>query len=396
MNISKLLKDRKILILIVAVTLSVFLILFKGIDYGIDLSGGVVIVLKAEKPMTEEEKQLTVDIIEKRLNANGLSDVTVYPRGEDEIIVMIPNSSDTDRIIKVLQHQGVFEAKIDNITAYTGKDVRLVEPPQKIPQGDTWAYGVPFELTLEGAKKFAKVAEGKAYHRVELYMDGKLISAPTLSPDLADGRPHPNQVITVGGYPPTKEEADEAMAIYSALKSGALPVKLDIEYTYAVSSEFGKEFLRGTVIALLLAFIAVGIIVSVRYKQPKIAIPILITCLSEVIIILGFASLIDWKLDLPSIAGIIAAVGTGVDNQIVITDETLKRGAGKIRASIKRAFFIIFASASTSIAAMLPLFVLGVGMLKGFAITTIAGVLVGIFITRPAFARIIEEMFKKF
>ena len=45
---------------------------------------------------------------------------------------------------------------------------------------------------------------------------------------------------------------------------------------------------------------------------------------------------------------------------------------------------------------MLPLFVLGVGMLKGFAITTIAGVLVGIFITRPAFARIIEEMFKKF
>ena len=396
MNISKLLKDRKIQILIVAVTLSVFLILFKGIDYGIDLSGGVVIVLKAEKPMTEEEKQLTVDIIEKRLNANGLSDVTVYPRGEDEIIVMIPNSSDTDRIIKVLQHQGVFEAKIDNITAYTGKDVRLVNPPQKIPQGNTWAYGVHFELTLEGAKKFAKVAEGKAYHRVELYMDGKLISAPTLSPDLADGRPHPNQVITVGGYPPTKEEADEAMAIYSALKSGALPVKLDIEYTYAVSSEFGKEFLRGTVIALLLAFIAVGIIVAVRYKQPKIAIPILITCLSEVIIILGFASLIDWKLDLPSIAGIIAAVGTGVDNQIVITDETLKRGAGKIRASIKRAFFIIFASASTSIAAMLPLFVLGVGMLKGFAITTIAGVLVGIFITRPAFARIIEEMFKKF
>lgn len=227
-------------------------------------------------------------------------------------------------------------------------------------------------------------------------MDGKLISAPVLSPDLADGKPHPQQVITVGAYPPTKEEIDEAMAIYSALKSGALPVKLDIEYISTISPEFGKEFLKGTAIALLLAFIAVGIIVSIRYKQPKIAIPILITCISEVIIILGFASLIDWKLDLPSIAGIIAAVGTGVDNQIVITDEALKRGAGKIRASIKRAFFIIFASAATSIAAMLPLFVLGVGMLKGFAITTIAGVLIGIFITRPAFARIIEEMFKKF
>ncbi|ACV24177.1 preprotein translocase subunit SecD [Methanocaldococcus fervens] len=396
MNISKLLKDKKILTLIIFLVVSLFLIAFKGIDYGIDLSGGTVIVLKAERPMNNEEMQLTVEIIEKRLNVNGLSDVTVYPRGNDEIIVMVPNSSDTERIIKVLEHQGVFEAKIDNITAYTGKDVKIVEPPTKIPQGDSWAYGVPFELTLEGAKKFAEVAEGKAYHKVELYMDGELISAPVLSPELADGKPHPKQVITVGNYPPTKEEIDEAMAIYSALKSGALPVKLEIEYTYAVSSEFGKEFLKGTATALLLAFIAVGVIVSIRYKQPKIAIPILITCLSEIVIILGFASLIDWKLDLPSIAGIIAAVGTGVDNQIVITDEALKRGAGKIRASIKRAFFIIFASAATSIAAMLPLFVLGVGMLKGFAITTIAGVLIGIFITRPAFARIVEDMFKKF
>jgi len=396
MDISKLLKDKRILLLIIFVTLSLFLILFKGLDYGIDLSGGTIIVLKAEKPMNDKEIEATVKIITDRLNYNGLSGVTVYPRGNDEIIVEIPKSCDADRIIKILEQQGVFVAKIDGVIAYTGSDVQNVELPTKIPQGDKWAYGVPFELTLEGAKKFAEVAKGKAYHKVEMYMDGKLISAPVLSPDLADGRPHPQQVITVGGYPPTKEEMEEAMAIYTALKSGALPVKLKVEYVSTISPEFGKEFLRGTAIALLLAFIAVGTIVSIRYKQPKIAIPILITCISEVIIILGFASLINWKLDLPSIAGIIAAVGTGVDNQIVITDEALKRGAGKIRASIKRAFFIIFASASTSIAAMLPLFVLGVGMLKGFAITTIAGVLIGIFVTRPAFARIVEEMFKKF
>ncbi|ADC69685.1 SecD/SecF/SecDF export membrane protein [Methanocaldococcus sp. FS406-22] len=396
MDISKLLKDKRILLLVIFVTLSIFLILFKRLDYGIDLSGGTIIVLKAEKPMNDKEIEATVKIITERLNYNGLSGVTVYPRGNDEIVVEIPKSCDADRIIKILEQQGVFVAKIDGIIAYTGSDVQNVELPTKIPQGDKWAYGVPFELTLEGAKKFAEVAKGKAYHKVEMYMDGKLISAPVLSPDLADGKPHPQQVITLGDYPPTKEEIEEAMAIYTALKSGALPVKLKVEYVSTISPEFGKEFLRGTAIALLLAFIAVGIIVSIRYKQPKIIVPILITCISEVIIILGFASLIDWKLDLPSIAGIIAAVGTGVDNQIVMTDEALKRGAGKIKASIKRAFFIIFASASTAIAAMIPLFFLGVGMLKGFAITTIAGVLIGIFITRPAFARIVEEMFKKF
>ncbi|ACX72967.1 SecD/SecF/SecDF export membrane protein [Methanocaldococcus vulcanius M7] len=396
MKIPNLLKDKRILLLIIVVTASILLIAFKGLQFGIDLSGGTIIVLKADKPMNDKEIEATIRIITERLNYNGLNDVIIYPRGNDEIVVEIPKSCDTDRIIKILKQQGVFVAKIDNITAYTGSDVQNVELPQKIPEGNNWAYGVPFELTLDGAKKFAEVAKGKAYHKVYLYMDGKLISAPVLSPDLADGKPHPKQVITVGSYPPTKEEIDEAMAIYSALKSGALPVKLNIEYMSTISPEFGKDFLKGTAIALLLAFIAVGTIISIRYKQPKIAIPILITCISEVIIILGFASLIGWKLDLPSIAGIIAAVGTGVDNQIVITDEALKKGAGKIRASIKRAFFIIFASASTSIAAMLPLFVLGVGMLKGFAITTIAGVLIGIFITRPAFARIIEEMFKKF
>ncbi|CAB3288703.1 Protein-export membrane protein SecD [Methanocaldococcus lauensis] len=394
MDIKKLLKDKKILLLILSLTISIFLIAFKGLQFGVDLSGGTVIVLKSDRPMNDQEIQLTVNIIKQRLDANGLGNVDVYPRGNDEIVVIIPKSSDTDRIIKILKHQGVLIAKIDNVTVYTGKDVKNVYPPTKVPTESGWAYGVQFELSLDAAKKFAEIAKGKAYHKVYIYFDGKLISAPVLAPELADGRPHPQQVITLGQYPPTKKVEDEATVLYTALKSGALPVKLNVEYTYVVSPEFGKEFLKGTFIALLLAFVAVGIIVGIRYRQIKIAIPILITCISEIIIILGFASLIEWKLDIPSIAGIIAAVGTGVDNQIVITDETLK--GRKIKASIKRAFFIIFASAATSIAAMLPLFVLGVGMLKGFAITTIAGVLIGIFITRPAFARIIEEMFKKF
>jgi len=145
----------------------------------------------------------------------------------------------------------------------------------------------------------------------------------------------------------------------------------------------------------LFAFLAVGVVVAVRYRRPMIVIPILITCASEILIILGFASAINWKLDLASIAGIIASVGTGVDDQIVITDETLSRESKRVKKSIKRAFFIIFAAAGTTIAAMLPLFVMSIGMLKGFAITTIAGVLIGIFITRPAFARIVQYVVKK-
>ncbi len=393
--IKRLLKDKRVLLLIATVFISILLIAVKGIQYGVDITGGTVIVLKTEKPLNQKDMELTVEIIKKRLDATGLENIEVYPRGNNEIVVIVPANADSDRIIKILKQQGNFKALLDNKTLlYTGRDIANVEFPTKVPSGDKWAYGVPFTLKIEAAKRMAELVKGKAYHKVYLYMDNKLISAPVLSPDLTSGRPAPNQVITVGPYPPSKEEKDEALAIYTALKSGALPVKVDIEYIYTISPEFGKELLKGIYIAIALAFIAVSLVVALRYKNIKLTLPILITCFSEIIIILGFASLIGWKIDLPSFAGIIASVGTGVDNQIVIADEALK-GIKRLRASIKRAFFVIFASASTSIAAMLPLFVLGVGLLKGFALTTIVGVLIGIFITRPAYARIIEELFKR-
>ncbi|AXI25759.1 preprotein translocase subunit SecD [Methanofervidicoccus sp. A16] len=385
------LKDSKVLVLVVSVILSILIIAFKGISFGVDLSGGTVIVLKTSEPVSQENMTVITEVLRSRLNAYGLSDITIYSRGSDEIVVEIPKDADVERIKKILTQQGVFVAKIDNKTAYTGRDIEYVEEPKLTPNG----YGVVLKLTEEGARKFAEVAYGKGGHRVELYMDGKLISAPVLSPGLADGRPHRDQIITVAGSNPTKEEIDEAWAIYTALKSGSLPVKLEIEYINTISPTLGEEFIKGALIAGFFAFLAVGTVIAFRYKKPSIVIPILITCASEILIILGVASLINWKLDLASIAGIIASVGTGVDDQIVITDETLSKGSKKIKSSIKRAFFIIFAAAGTTIAAMLPLFVMSIGMLKGFAITTIIGVLIGIFITRPAFARIIQYIAKR-
>jgi preprotein translocase subunit SecD len=81
---------------------------------------------------------------------------------------------------------------------------------------------------------------------------------------------------------------------------------------------------------------------------------------------------------------------------IIIADETLsgkeeeRKITYTVRDKIKRAFFIIFGSASTIIAAMFPLMIVGIGFVRGFAITTIIGVLIGILITRPAYAEIVE------
>ena len=113
---------------------------------------------------------------------------------------------------------------------------------------------------------------------------------------------------------------------------------------------------------------------------------------SEAFITLGVAALISWNLDAPSIAGIIAGLGTGVNDQIVIIDESVSNKGISLRERIKRALFIIFGAFFTIVAAMLPLFWAGAGMLRGFAITTIIGVTAGVLITRPAFAELIRKM----
>ena len=204
-----------------------------------------------------------------------------------------------------------------------------------------------------------------------------------------------------------------------------------------ISPKLGEEFFSSAAYAGLFAGIVVVSIVFVKYRKLRIALPLVFIGLSEVIIILGIAAtndaaawgsvlvvnflivsvawwkkheidifawigailipllgLMSWTIDLPAIGGIIAAIGTGVDHQIIIADEALMGRKEKriysLKDKIKRAFFIIFGAAATTIAAMVPLMSIGVGLVRGFAITTMIGVLVGILITRPAYARIVE------
>jgi len=137
-----------------------------------------------------------------------------------------------------------------------------------------------------------------------------------------------------------------------------------------------------------------------RYKKIKVSLAIILTSFSEVLIILGIASLINWNLDLPSVAGIIAAIGTGIDSQIIILDESRVKGES-LKQQIKKALFIITTAFATTLVALLPLTGalgwLGVGaasagLLKGFAVTTIIGITVGVLISRPAFAEIVKQL----
>lgn len=186
------------------------------------------------------------------------------------------------------------------------------------------------------------------------------------------------------------------------LESGSLPISIDSISTDSISPILGKSFLRISLLIGILAFIVVAIVLFIRYKRLKLFLPMLITGGSEILILLGVVALANIRLDLAAVAGILATIGTGIDDNIIMIDELLNRkNKEEVAASqesllkkAKKAFFIMFAAASTTAAAMLPIifFSLGLGKLVGFAVTVLIGTIIGIFLVRPVYAMIARKI----
>ncbi len=394
MSNSEILRDKKVIILILFVALSLSLIGVKHLAMGWEISGGSELKVQTEYPMpyilpdgTKVTMQMLVQIITKRINGIGVKDVTITPWG-NRYLLMDFAGTNPENARKIIEKQGKLVVKIGNVTAFTGNELTRISPYTL--RAGSWE--VPFTISQTAAERFRTASVETNFSKVYMYLDNKLVnSAPigaSLRQELIRGKTVRDLVLTTG---PTSKDETKAKNVEIILRSGALPIKLTVLSVSSVPPELGHTFGKNAAIAGFLAILTVALIIFIRYRVPEIIIPIMITGISEVIIILGFAALIRWQLDLPSIAGIIAAVGTGVDDQIVITDEVLMEKKRSIKQRIKSAFFIIYSSWFATIAAMLPLFVIGLSALRGFALTTIVGVTVGVFITRPAYGRIVEH-----
>jgi preprotein translocase subunit SecD len=193
----------------------------------------------------------------------------------------------------------------------------------------------------------------------------------------------------------TATNASEARQLYVDMRAGSLPTRLTIQDTFFVDPSLGTEFRGRSFLTGLVAVLAVSLVVFFRYGEFKVAFPMLVTALSEVAILLGFAATVPLALNLSHIAGLIAVIGTGVDDLIIIADEVMTEEVSSdrvFRNRFRKALWIIGAAAATTIIAMSPLAVLSLGDLRGFAIVTILGVLIGVIITRPAYGDILRRL----
>ncbi len=393
---------------------------------GLDLEGGTRVLLEPREKISDDDLEITIDNLKERLNVYGLSDVIVRSAsdlsGKDFILIEIAGVTE-EEVKDLLSKQGKFESKIGNETVFYGgkKDItyvcRSADCSGINPQvgcsksGSGYYCGFFFSITLspEAAKRQAAITKNLAVvtedserylsDDLALFLDDKEVDRLRIGSELK-GRATTNIQISGSGTGISEQEAvsntlQNMKRLQTILITGSLPVKLDIVKIDTISPSLGKEFLQNLLFVGLLVVVAVVTVVLIRYRKLVVVLPMVFTLLSEMVLILGFAAFVGWNLDLAAIAGVIIVAGTGIDHLIIITDETIRGEThGGWKRRIKNAMFIVFGAYFTTFAGMLPLLWAGAGLLKGFALTTLAGISFGVLIARPAYAVMVEYLLR--
>lgn len=425
---AKMIGDWRIWVLVIALLLAIVFLapgysngqLTTNLKFGLDFQGGSFVKLKLANNSTPGQSidQATLDrtkaIMEKKINEYGLQNTPVNTVRDDagNAYVLVNFAGiPYDQAMAIVGRQGLFEMKIqtqgnDSAFILNSTDVQGVSDaaPEMDNTGQT-AYGVTFSLTKDGAEKFqqACIKYGATTdpnnHNVTMLLDNKTFYSRPLSAELANSlktKPVDTMIAMTGTGAEGQAFAKEVSVDMNA---GSLPVQVEVVSSGQVPVEQGAAFKVMVIVAMVIAQCAIGVVMYFRYREPRIILPMFLTSIFEVIILLGVAALINWEIDLPAVAGIIAVIGTGVDQLIIITDEVMATGKAptvkKIMQKLSSAFKIIVSSAATVVVAMVPLWYMGFGALQGFAITTILGVFIGILITRPAYGRIISDILNK-
>ncbi|MBS1266346.1 MAG: Protein-export membrane protein SecD [Candidatus Woesearchaeota archaeon] len=398
-----------------------------NIRLGLDLQGGTRVLLQPEEKLSSDQVTGLIENMKQRLNVYGLSDIVVRSTndlsGNQFILVEIAGANEQE-VKELLAKQGKFEAKIGNETVFKGgQDITYVcrtadcsgidrrRGCQAIQEGQMCRFMFSITLTPESAQRQAEITKNlsivtnqdRTYlnETLDLYLDDSFVDSLSIGSDLKGKAATEIAISGVGVGSDRGSAVTNSLAnmkkLQTILVTGSLPVKLDIVRTDTISPALGREFTQNALFVGALAIIAVALVVLIRYRKIAIVLPILLITWLEIFLLIAFAAWIGWNIDVASIAGIIISIGTGLDDQIVITDETLKGKDEKEHSwkdKLKKAFFIVFAAYFTTVGSMVPLLFAGAGLLKGFAITTIIGLTLGVLVTRPAYANIIQILLK--
>ncbi|NLM21213.1 MAG: protein translocase subunit SecD [Peptococcaceae bacterium] len=375
----------KLVVAVIVVAAAVFLSIApltdpaKGIPLGLDLKGGVHLVLQAEpgkdgKPVTNDDVDKARAIIEQRVNGLGVSEPYIQvDYNKKRVIVELAGVEDPDKAVETLQTTAklTFRNEQGEILL-DGSELKDAKAAVDTSRG-TADYVVQISFSNEGAKKFAAITTAYLNKNIGIYLDEEMIQNPVVSTPITNGEGQ------IQGYSSLEEAAQYAVM----LRSGALPVSMDVIEKRQVGALLGVDSLNRSLNAGFYAIILIFIFMLFFYRLPGVVAVFSLICFS--LIVLWVFYLIPVVLTLPGIAGFVLSIGMAVDLNILVYErikEEIKLGKSlraAVDAGFSRAFITVFDSNLTTLFAALALFLLGSSTIKGFALTLIIGVLASFF-----------------
>ncbi|MDU2095389.1 MAG: protein translocase subunit SecD [Negativicoccus succinicivorans] len=374
MRINELLK----FLLAIAVIIGLFVFkvgdLAGSIKQGLDLQGGTHIVLEAKDMpahvVTDQDVEQVVKIMERRINEMGLTEPIIQREGSRRIIIELPGERDPEQAIKTIGKTAILQFKDeDGNVRLSGED--LATAKEELGQGNKPL--VAIEFNDQGAKKFGDLTTQNVGRHIAIVLDGEVLTNPVVNEPILGGK----AVIT------GNRSLEEAKDLAILLRSGALPVKVDVMEVRTVGPSLGQDSKDKSVMAFAIGLSLITLFMLLIYRVNGFIANVAL--LVYVLLLLLILKLLHATLTLPGIAGIILSIGMAVDANILIFERFKEEiAAGKvlrlaIQAGFKRAFATIFDANMTVMITALILFVLGSGTIKGFAITLGLGVLVSMF-----------------
>ncbi|MFY7695344.1 MAG: protein translocase subunit SecD [Cyanobium sp.] len=261
--------------------------------------------------------------------------------------------------------------------ALTGKDLTGAGRVQQ-PSGSAW--DVTLNFNKEGGDKFAALTKGLAgTDRVlGIVLDGRSISEATVGEQFKVAGITGGAASITGNF-----TAEEARDLEVQLRGGSLPLPVKIVEVRTVGPSLGAANIRRSLLAGLAGLALVGLFMVVVYRLPGVVAVVALSLYA--LFNLAIYSLVPVTLTLPGIAGFILSVGMAVDANVLIFErvkEELRGGNTLIRSidsGFSRAFSSILDGHVTGLISCVALFLLGTGLVKGFAVTLAIGLLLSLF-----------------
>jgi len=340
----------------------------------LDLQGGTHVVLQAvdtpELKVDDDAVNRSVKVIERRVNELGLTEPVIQRQGKDRIIVELPGVKDPEKAISMLGRTAMLQFKDESgKVVLTGSDLK--DAKAQVSQGNQAVVGL--EFNDEGGKKFADLTARNVGKKIAIELDGQVLTAPVVQEAITGGHAQ------ISG----SRNVEEAEHLAILLRSGSLPVKIEVMENRTVGPTLGQDSKDKSVKAFSIGIIGVFVFMLLFYRLAGVVADIAL--LLYVMLLLLVMRYLGATLTLPGIAGIILSVGMAVDANVLIFErfkEEVKRGKtlrSAMDSGFGRAIVTILDSNLTTIMAAAVLFYLGTGPIKGFAVTLALGTLLSMF-----------------